>query len=130
MRGGLLYPRKETMAKTCQYTECTRGCYGSFCIIHKPRKPLPAPTRRIKQQSAKEKQYQVYKESEMRPAVIARDGNNCYCCTRPAYPGEKLDLEHTLTKGSRPDLKRDIANIKLYCRPCHNNKTDHRPCPH
>lgn len=123
------------MPRTCSLPSCTRNCYGEFCLMHKPRKPLavkttlPRSTKRIKQQSDKEKQYQVYKETVIRPAVIERDGNACWCCHRPAYDSEKLDLEHTKTKGSRPDLKRDITQIRLYCRfPCHNNKTDGKPC--
>lgn len=108
------------MAKRCQV--CDKRCYGNFCFLHKPRKAIP-------KQSDKEKQYQMWKEDIARPYLISKYGNNCFCCGRSAYPGEKLDIEHTLTKGSRPDLKRSFSNLSLYCRyPCHRNKTDGIKC--
>jgi hypothetical protein len=92
---------------------------------------LPQRKKRIRQQSDKEKDYQVWKETVARPYLIERDGNKCGCCERPAYPNEKLDIEHELGKGSHPELKRELSNLRLYCRfPCHRKKTDHIPCLH
>lgn len=106
-------------------------------MYHKERKPLPRSTapikrgKRPKPMSTKEQEYQDYKESVLRPALIERDGNRCSCCGRPAHPNEKLDIEHTLNKGSHPELKRDLKNLHLYCRfPCHRNKTDGIQCSH
>lgn len=97
--------------------------YQTFCPFKK-KKAIP-------KQSAKEQEYQIWKEEIARPILIERDGNKCSCCGRPARRGEKLDIEHTLTKGSRPDLKRDLDNMKLFCRfPCHRNKTDGKICLH
>lgn len=61
-----------------------------------------------------------------RPAVIARDGEACVCCGTPY----DLTIDHIKTKGSRPDLKRDIDNLQLLCYPCHRLRTDHLPCTH
>ena len=123
------------MAKTC--TVCGKRSYSEYCVSHKPRKPIKTNSvlktkKRPKQQSDKEKEYQVWKEQVARPALIERDGGNyCTCCGRPAYNGEKLDIEHTLTKGSRPDLKRDLDNLTLMCRyPCHFRKTNGLICEH
>jgi len=50
---------------------------------------------------------------------------------RDAYDGENLDVEHQLGKGSHPELKEDLNNLRLYCRiPCHSNKTDGKVCEH
>jgi hypothetical protein len=121
---------KPKPCKTCQ------SPYHS-AMWHKPRKPiavktpLPRPTKRIKQQSDKEKEYQVWKETVARPYLIERDGNKCACCKRPAYSNEKLDIEHTKGKGSHPELKRELTNLRLYCRfPCHANKTNEVECSH
>ena len=109
---------------------CGSRAYSQWCVRHKPRKPI-ATYKHPKQRSTKEVVYQSWKESECRPALIARDGNVCSCCHRHATDGEKLDIEHTLTKGSRPDLKHDLDNLTLMCRvPCHYNKTNGLPCPH
>jgi hypothetical protein len=105
------------------------GHYKTFC--HRTAKRVPRATKRPRQQSDKEMGYQRWKELTARPYLIQRDGNRCSCCKREAHIGEKLDIEHTLTKGSRPDLKRDLDNLTLMCRwPCHDNKTNNRGCVH
>lgn len=85
----------------------------------------------MKRQSTKELEYQAWKEGIARPTIIDRDGNKCQCCGRPAYPEELLDIDHIKSKGSHPELKRDINNMQLLCRfPCHRRKTDRLPCVH
>lgn len=99
----------------------TLGHSKYYCRSRK-RKP-------IKKMSIKEMQYQAWKESTARPLVIDRDGIFCQCpggCTNLG-----TDLEHELGKGSHPELKRDINNLRLFCRyPCHDNKTNNRECIH
>lgn len=110
------------MAKQC--IVCGKRAYSNYCVQHKPRKRIP-------QQSAKEMDYQYWKETEARPFLIKRDGNECHCCGRPALFSEKLDIEHTEGKGSHPERKRDLTNLRLFCRyPCHDNKTNNRECIH
>lgn len=110
--------------KTPFCKSCLReGHYKTFCPFTR-RKP-------INKRSTKQEQYDTWLESVARPFLIQRDGNYCICCKRAAKVGEKLDIEHTLTKGSRPDLKRDLNNLTLMCRfPCHRSKTDAKPCFH
>lgn len=97
--------------------------YQTFCP-YKKRKA-------IAKRSHKEEIYQTWKETIARPYLIKRDGNICKCCKRPAYDGEKLDIEHKLGKGSHPELKAKLSNLRLYCRiPCHENKTKGLPCKH
>lgn len=105
-------------------------------MFHKERKPLPRPTapikrgKRPKQQSVREKQYQQWKEEIARPYLVKLYNNVCSCCGREAGINEKLDIEHTLNKGSHPELKRDLDNLTLMCRPCHRLKTDGIQCSH
>jgi hypothetical protein len=109
--------------KAALCTACKReGHYKTFCTYTK--------RKAIAKRSKKQIDYEEFKESELRPYLIKRDGNHCFCCARPARPNEKLDIEHTISKGSRPDLKRDPRNLTLMCRDCHRNKTDHIPCHH
>lgn len=89
----------------------------------------PKAHKAIKKQSSKQISYKDWLESVARPYLIAKLGNYCSCCRRPALGGEKLDIEHTLGVGSHAGLKRDLNNMTLMCRfPCHRNKTDHKPC--
>lgn len=115
----------------CKHCKAVNRHYSTFC----PFKPLTKNAlkirKRIKQQSDKEIEYQRWKEEVARPALIERDGNRCSCCSRPAYEEEKLDIEHTLNKGSHAGLKRDLNNMTLMCRfPCHFHKTNNKPCLH
>lgn len=97
--------------------------YVTFCWRRK--------TKKIRPQSDREIEYQEWKETVARPYLIEEYGNYCHCCLRPAQENENLDIEHTKNKGSHPELKRDLKNMRLYCRyPCHRNKTDNRPCLH
>lgn len=110
--------RKPVVCKHCG----SKWHYSSMCP--NIQKPIP-------RQSAKEISYQVWKETVARPFLTKRDGNSCHCCGRPAWEGEKLDIEHELGKGSHPELKKDLDNLRLFCRiPCHRNKTDGKPCLH
>lgn len=116
------------MARSC--TVCGKRAYSDFCVQHKPRKPI-AVSKRPKQQSDKEKDYQKWKEEVARPALIERYGNFCSCCGRPAKAGEKLDIDHIENKGSHPELKRELSNLQLLCRvPCHFRKTNNLLCFH
>lgn len=85
----------------------------------------------MQKQSAKEIEYQIWKEEIARPYLIERDGNKCDCCNRRARYEEKLDIDHIKNKGSHPELKRRMDNLQLLCRfPCHFNKTNHIECQH
>lgn len=86
---------------------------------------------RVKQVSDKQTEYNIWLEDVARPALITRDGNICNCCKRkPSYEA-KLDIDHVIGKGTRPDLKRNLDNLQLLCRfPCHRNKTDNKQCQH
>lgn len=116
-------------------TVCNKRAYSEYCVAHKPRKPIQTKTvpkrgKRPKQQSVREIQYQQWKEEIARPYLVKLYNNVCSCCGREAGINEKLDIEHTLNKGSHPELKRDLDNLTLMCRPCHRLKTDGIQCSH
>lgn len=115
------------MPKRCSYRfpdhmQCSRNCYGQYCIQHKPRK-------RIRQISDKQAEYHKWLEEVARPYLIEKFGNVCSCCMRTFKT--KLDIEHTKEVGSHAELKKDLNNMTLMCRfPCHRNKTDNKECLH
>ena len=61
-----------------------------------------------------------------RPELIRRYGEVCNCCGTH----DDLTVDHIKTKGSRPDLKKNIDNLQFLCFVCHRNKTDHLTCVH
>lgn len=102
------------------------GHSATFCFA-RPKKTIPRNTT-PKKQSTKQKEYETWKYNVAKPFVIKRDGHKCSCCGAEHKP---LDLEHTLGVGSHPEFKRELKNMTLMCRyPCHDNKTNNRPCPH
>lgn len=91
----------------------------------KREKKQPKPIRKV---SSKQASYERWLIKEARLAVIERDGDICRCCFRVHYPH---DLDHIDGKGHNPSRKRDINNLQILGRfPCHNNKTDNKPCYH
>lgn len=116
------------MAHTC--VVCGVRAYSSRCFRHKAKKPLQS-LRKPRRQSAKELEYQVWKETVARPFIIERDENKCQCCGQYARFGEKLDIDHVVGKGADASGKRDVDNMQLLCRfPCHRRKTDRLECTH
>lgn len=62
-----------------------------------------------------------------RPYLDKTFGHVCAKCGKGDYGMHILDVDHKLTKGSRPDLKQDLDNIQYLGRiPCHQDKTDHK----
>jgi hypothetical protein len=121
-------PRKPILTKT-HLPGPTKPLQRSATYAVPKRTPLPRPEKRIRQRSDKQLEYENWLEEVARPYLIAKYGNMCSCCRQYWSVRDKLDIEHTLTKGSRPDLKKDLDNLTLMCRyPCHYNKTNGIPC--
>lgn len=94
---------------------CNARSYGEFCFRCKPRKP-------IKKESDKALDLRKYIKEVARPYLDKKYGRICnvkLCGSR-----NMLDVDHILTKGSRPDLKRDLDNMQYLCRPHHIAKTN------
>ena len=70
-------------------------------MYHKPRKPIatrsvPKRTKRPRQQSDKEKEYQVWKEKIARSYLIMQTGNRCACCGLYFSVRDKLDIDESV----------------------------------
>lgn len=128
------------MAKTCSYKDCDRGCYGEFCLQHKPRKPLPAPTkpikvkrRYIKPESSKSRSERLRVREEwfeLNPPDATEDQWYCYldglseqCWT--IMDREQIELhglEHVVPKVRSRALKFSVENLRVACPPCNREK--------
>lgn len=47
----------------------------------------------------------------------------CHYCGQ-WFPKAQIDLDHVKNRGSHPELRFDLSNIVMACRPCHRKKTD------
>lgn len=116
------------MGKTCQYTGCKRGCYGSFCILHKRKKRLPVTRIKIKQESDKAKAKRLAtKRKWLRQNPPNQFGQwECYLKISKYCLGTMdittLTLEHVEPKVKAPEKKYDIKNIKPSCSWCNKMK--------
>lgn len=106
------------MSKTCSYTGCERGCYGEFCIMHKPRKP-------IKKKGKRTLEYEEWRDSVAIPHLDKTTGRVCQACFGERCGNKQLDVDHILNRGSHYNLKMNLSNVQYLGRePCHREKTD------
>lgn len=120
------------MAKTCSYTGCDRGCYGDFCLQHKPRKPITAKKRYIKPESDKERSKRLktaqrwYNSKHNKPDPYTGQWD-CYLNGLSQNCLGKVDeytinLDHVIPKVKAPELKYFIKNLRAACQPCNKKK--------
>ena len=74
------------------------------------------PMKRIGKQGRK---YQDFRNTVAYPYLIARYGEKCADCGAKEV---QLDVDHILKRGSHPELKYELTNLQLLCRPCHDRK--------
>lgn len=100
------------MGKTCLYKTCDRGCYGDFCLMHKPRKA-------IKKRGKQTIKYEQWRDEVAIPH-LDKIGHKCVECGATG----KLDVDHIKNRGSHYHLRMTLSNVQYLCRPCHRGKTD------
>lgn len=106
----------ERLCKICgtrmlAYTTLQNKCRE--CVLTNA-KPIP-------QRGRKARQYEVFRDKVAIPYLEKKYGRKCDHCKRENIP---LDVAHKKTRGSRPDLKFDVHNLRFLCRPCHRLETD------
>lgn len=107
------------MAKKCKQPNCVNNSYGEYCWMHKPRKPIKK-LKRPKQKGKEYERWRKFREEVATPYLDKTYGHRCVDCG----VGGKLDIDHLITRGSRPDLKYDLQNLMYRCRMCHIVKTN------
>jgi len=120
------HSKRELMSKTCTYPDCMRGCYGEFCLMHKPRKPINKFGKQAKKNAKTTKEFieRLKSEADQYGTVY------CYLQISPLCP-KRLSLdqvvpEHVLPKSGNPELRHDQSNIKAACIFCNNMKGSQR----
>lgn len=139
------------MPKLCQKLNCTRNCYGEYCLMHKPRKAikgrdklspplkrsalpqqrkaLPSPTKRIKQRG---KQYDIWQA--VRKSWIERHPARTYIChyCSKVITLEELTLDHKEPKSRYKEDRHADSNLVPCCFTCNGLKgsVDHDKYKH
>lgn len=103
---GTTFPQYSTLV-----TICGRCAYNRY---NKPRKAITKYGRRAQE-------YSEWRITVAIPYLDEKFGHRCSNCGAT----DGLEVDHILTRGSRPDLKTELSNIQWLCGKCHHLKTDH-----
>lgn len=102
------------MPRTCQKLNCDRNCYGEFCFIHKPRRPLKTttPLPRPSKPMAKIGKVQKATNSAVAAWKLTQKPNHqgYYTCYISGKRVPYLMAEHPYSKTRHPDMR---TNQKL-----------------
>lgn len=109
------------MCKGCgrtfpQYTTVQSLCgVCSFNRYFKDKKRKP-----IKQRGKKTVEYEKWRDGVAIPYLNKTYGR--ICSREGCKETEYLDVDHIITRGSRPDLKLELSNVRYLCRPHHQER--------
>lgn len=103
------------MSRTCQYENCERGCYGEFCLMHKPRQGLPKPKGTITRLGKSYGNWRKTKEAwyDQNPPDF-QGYYYCHYCGR-AITKDESTLDHKLIRSSYPQFRYDLGNLLICC---------------
>lgn len=109
----------EKMCKQCsrtfpQYNTAQSLCgVCSFNKYFKDKKQKPI-TKRGKRQV----EYEKWRDTVAIPYLKQQYGYKCDWCGAT----DQLDVDHIKPRGSRPDLKMELSNVRFLCRKCHTKR--------
>jgi len=96
-------------------SNCGSNKHSSLQCFQKPRK-------RISQRGQKTLEYETFRDTVAIPYLDKRYGHVCSVKGCPIT--ENLDVDHIRGRGSHPQLKFDVMNLRYLCRLHHSLKTD------
>ena len=79
----------------------------------------PKKKKRISQIGRRGAVYNDWRDNVAKPYLIAKDGYKCAVCGSSG----KLDIDHIQKRGSHPELKMSLDNVRFLCRKCHIDLT-------
>jgi 5-methylcytosine-specific restriction endonuclease McrA len=103
------------MAKPVVCKACgTNGHYQTFCP-YKKRKPIPKRGKHAKK-------WETFRDTVAKPYLDAKYGR---VCSKPGCSETtNLDVDHIKKRGSNPQLRYELTNLRYLCRPHHIEETD------
>lgn len=112
------------------YTTTQNRCGNCLKKRQKPklRKPLPRQTKPIRQKGKVTLTYEKWRDTVARPYLDRVFGRQCAKCGAPPPVNEETgvelhhDVDHILERGSHPELRMVLSNVRYLCRSCHSKK--------
>lgn len=83
-------------------------------MFHKPRKP-------IKKKGKRTLEYEEWRDNIAKPYLDKKYGHICSKGLCNITTG--LDVDHIIKRGSHPELKMSLSNVRYLCRPHHQEIT-------
>lgn len=105
------------MARVC--LKCGKRAYSDYCFRCKPHTPI-AVKKRPKQKGKRAIEYEIWRDFTAIPYLTKNFGYRCALCGRSDVG---LDVDHIQKRGSHPELKMVLSNVRFLCRACHTNVT-------
>lgn len=104
------------MPKTCTYKDCTRNCYGEFCLMHKPRKPL------------NQRGKHAIRWQDFRLQWLKDHSDEVFTCGICGLPvaREVVTLDHIKPRSGNPELRYTDSNIQPSHLKCNLQKGSKR----
>ena len=88
-----------------------------FDRLQKPEKRVKVP-KRMKTVGKRTVQYNKWRDQVAIPYLTATLGFKCTWCGTP----DNLQIDHILTRGSHPELKMELTNVRYLCTSCHGTR--------
>lgn len=93
---------------------CNKRSYKEYCWTHQPKKPINR-LKRPRQVGKHGLKWAEFRDNVAKPYLTAKYGYKCVICGSRG----KLDVDHIKKRGSHPELRYELTNVRFLCRKCH-----------
>lgn len=107
---GKQFVRYDTIQKLC-----------GVCSIAKAKEDPAKPRKAIKQEGKQAETWRVFRDKVAIPYLDNKYGH--ICSVRGCSETENLDVDHIKPRGSHPELRLDVKNLRYLCRAHHIERT-------
>lgn len=120
------YLCKECGKQFVRYNTIQKLC--GVCSYSKAKKSPSKPRKPIQQRGREARKWDTFRDKVARPYLDKNYGIACVDCgvlppTKDDGTHYRHDVDHVKGKGSHPELKYDLRNLRYRCRKCHIRKT-------
>lgn len=110
---GTIFKRYSTIGRLCGM--CSRA--KASRKPQKPRTPLKRSQKPIRQQGKEAQKWRTFRDKVAIPYLDAKYGH--VCSVVGCNETQNLDVDHIFPRGSHPELRYVVTNLRYLCRPHH-----------
>lgn len=102
-----------------RYNTIQRLC--GVCTLAKSKQNPAKPRKAIQQRGKHAKQWDTFRDKVAKPYLDNKYGR--VCSVPNCNVTDPLDVDHIKGRGSHPELRYDVNNLRYLCRPHHIERT-------